>query len=82
MTRSACFARSSLRAHSRPLDDAGDVAAVLHERLIHALARANGTGRVRQPATPIAGLIIPVLGPIEDDMRTALRDRAALIEQR
>jgi hypothetical protein len=67
---------------SRPLDDAGDVAAVLHERVIRSLARANGAGRVRQPATPIAGLVTPALGTMDDDMRTALRERAALIEQR
>ncbi len=67
---------------SRPLDDAGDVSAVLHERVIRALARANGAGRVRQPATPIVGLLTPALGPMGDDERTALRERAALIEQR
>jgi len=67
---------------SRPFDDAGDISAVLHERVIRALARANGAGRVRQPATPIAGLITPALGPMGDDERTALRERAALIEQR
>ena len=67
---------------ARPLDDAGDIAAVLHERVVQALARANGAGRVRQPATPIAGLITPALGPMGDDQRTALRERAVLIEQR
>jgi len=67
---------------SRPLDDADDVAAVLHERVIRALARANGAGRVRQPAAPIAGLITPALGTMDDDMRAALRERAVLIEQR
>lgn len=67
---------------SRRLDDAGDIAAVLHERVIRALARANGAGRVRQPATPIAGLIAPALGSMGDDERTALRERAAFIEQR
>ena len=67
---------------SRPLDDAGDIAAVLHERVIRALERANGAGRVRQPAMPIAGLITPVLGPMDDDTRKALRERAVLIEQR
>ena len=67
---------------SRPLDDAGDVAAVLHERVIRALTRTGGAGRVRQPTTPIAGLITPALGTMDEDMRTALRERAALIEQR
>ncbi len=67
---------------SRPLDDADDLAAVLHERVIRALTRTNGAGRVRQPATPIAGLITPALGTMDEDMRTALRERAALIEQR
>lgn len=67
---------------ARPLDDAGDISAVLHERVIRALARANGAGRVRQPATPIAGLITPALGPMGDDERVALRERAMLIEQR
>jgi hypothetical protein len=67
---------------SRPLEDAGDIAAVLHERVVRALARANGAGRVRQPVAPIAGLITPALGPMGDDERTALRERAALIEQR
>lgn len=67
---------------SRPLDDADDVAAVLHERVIRALTRTNGAGRVRQPTTPVAGLITPALGTMDEDMRTALRERAALIEQR
>lgn len=67
---------------SRPLNDAGDVAAVLHERVIRALEHTNGAGRVRQPATPIAGVVTPALGPMDDDMRSALRERAALIEQR
>jgi hypothetical protein len=67
---------------SRPLDDAGDVAAVLHERVIRALGRADGAGRVRQAALPIAGLITPALGTMDDDMRAALRERAVLIEQR
>lgn len=67
---------------SRPLDDADDVAAVLHERVIRALTRTNGAGRVRPPATPIAGLITPALGTMDEDMRTALRERAALIEKR
>lgn len=67
---------------SRPLDDAGDVAAVLHERVIRAIGRAGGAGRVRQAAAPIAGLITPALGTMDDDMRAALRERAALIEQR
>ncbi len=55
---------------------------MLHERVLRALDRANGAGRVRQPATPIAGLMTPALGPMAGDMRTALRERAALIEQR
>lgn len=67
---------------SRPLDDAGDIAAVLRERAIRALARANGVGRARQPATAIAGLLNPALGPMGDDDRAALRKRAVLIEQR
>ncbi|MGE3192021.1 MAG: MobF family relaxase [Microbacteriaceae bacterium] len=67
---------------SRPVDDAGDVAAVLHERVLRALDRANGAGRVRQPATPIAGLIIPATGPMDDGMHAALRERGALVEQR
>lgn len=61
---------------------AGDLSAVLHEQVIRAPARANGSGRVRQPATPIAGLITPALGPMGGDERTALRERAALTEQR
>ena len=67
---------------ARGLADAEDIAAVLHERVARAISQSRGKGRVRKPLPLIAGLITPAVGPLADDMRTALRERRALIEQR
>lgn len=66
---------------ARGVADADDIAAVLHERVARA-TDARGVGRVRKPLPPIAGLITPAIGPMADDMRAALRERRALIEER
>ena len=67
---------------TRGLADAEDIAAVLHERVALAISQSRGGGRVRKPLPLIAGLITPAVDPLADDMRTALRERRALIEQR
>lgn len=67
---------------ARGVDDADDIAAVLHERVARAISQSRGEGRVRKPLPHIAGLITPAIGPMAADMRVALRERRALIEQR
>ncbi|WP_394771527.1 AAA family ATPase, partial [Lacisediminihabitans sp.] len=67
---------------ARGIADADDIAAVLHERVARAISQSQGEGRVRRPLPPIAGLIMPAIGPMADDMRAALRERRALIERR
>ncbi len=67
---------------ARGLADADDIAAVLHKRVARAISQSRGGGRVRKPLPPIAGLITPVVGTMADDLRAALRERRALIEQR
>ncbi|MBE1876118.1 MobF family relaxase [Myceligenerans pegani] len=62
----------------RGLHDADDVAAVLHYRLRYATGRPS---MVRRPSF-IAGLIPAARGPLPDDARQALDERAAIIEQR
>ena len=69
----------------RGLDDADDPAAVLHYRLASATARPVGHDGLtiqRRPPRRIAGLIPEASGPMTDEYRQALRERAALIEQR
>jgi hypothetical protein len=64
----------------RSLDDAEDIGAVLVSRLRHV------TGRSRRStpagATLVAGLVPVADGPMADDMRRALNERQALMEQR
>ncbi|WP_435061080.1 MobF family relaxase [Amycolatopsis thermoflava] len=67
---------------ARGLDDAGDIASVLHARVARATARPAGSGRTRKPPRLIAGLIPHAGGPMTDDMRHALDERHELIEQR
>lgn len=63
---------------SRSLHDADDVAAVLHYRLRPFAGRPS----MIRPTSYIAGLIPTARGPMPEDARKALEERAALIEQR
>ena len=69
----------------RGFDDADDPAAVLHYRLVTATTqpvRHDGlTNRQRAPRR-IAGLLPEAAGPMTDEYRQALQERAYLIEQR
>lgn len=67
---------------ARPLDDADDIAAVLHHRLASTTTRRTGTSRRRATPRLIVGLIPQATGPMSDDMRRALDERHHLIEQR
>jgi conjugative relaxase-like TrwC/TraI family protein len=67
---------------SRSVDDADDIASVIHARLARATARPAGSGRTRKPPRLIAGLIPDAGGPMADEMRRALDERRDLIEQR
>ena len=67
---------------ARSLDDADDIASVIHARLARATARPAGSGRTRKPPRLVAGLIPDAAGPMADEMRRALDDRRELIEQR
>jgi hypothetical protein len=69
----------------RGLDDADDPAAVLHHRLATATpgpARSDGLTIHRRPPSRIVGLIPEAVGPMTDEYRQALQERAALIERR
>ncbi len=66
---------------ARPLDDASDIAAVLHHRLNTAATRYTGTSRRPTPRL-IAGLVPEAVGLITAEMRHALNERKHLIEQR
>lgn len=68
-------------AARRGLDDADDIAAVLHHRLNHATKTPAGGRRRKTPAL-IAGLVPEALGPMSDEMRTSLDQRRDLIENR
>ncbi len=66
---------------ARGFADASDIAAVLHHRV------ANATGNLppvagRHASRLIAGLIPTATGPMPDDLRQALTERAELIDQR
>ena len=63
---------------SRALDDADDVAAVLHERVDQWMSTAGDPVR----ASRISGLFAKAPDVPDPDMRRALDDREALIEQR
>ncbi len=67
---------------ARRLDDADDVAAVLHHRVATATARPAGSGRDRKAPRLIAGLIPNATGTMTDEMRKALEERRDLIEAR
>jgi hypothetical protein len=67
---------------ARSLDDADDIASVLHARLARATARPAGSGRTRKPPRLVAGLIPDAGGPMADEMRRALDERRDFIEQR
>lgn len=67
---------------ARRLDDADDVAAVLHHRVAMATARPAGSGRTRKAPRLIAGLVPAVTGAMSDDKRQALNERRDLIEAR
>ena len=67
---------------TRGLDDADDIASVLHARVARATTRPAGSGRTRKPPRLIVGLIPHAGGPMADDMRQALGERRELIEAR
>ena len=67
---------------AKGLEDADDVAAVLHHRVARATARPAGSGRTRKPPRLIAGLIPAAEGPMDQEMRQALEERRDLIETR
>lgn len=67
---------------ARSLDDADDIASVLHARIARATARPAGSGRTRKPPRLIVGLIPDASGPMSDEMRHALNERRDLIKQR
>ncbi|HKU11218.1 MAG TPA: AAA family ATPase, partial [Sinomonas sp.] len=67
---------------ARGLDEADDIAAVIHHRLARATARPTGSGRTRKPPRLIAGLIPYADGPMNQDMRDALDERRRLIAAR
>lgn len=67
---------------ARPLDDADDLASVIHHRLERATTRLAGSGRTRKPPRLIAGLIPEANGLLRPDMRRALEERRNLIQQR
>lgn len=67
---------------ARRLDDAEDVAAVLHHRVAMATARPAGSGRTRKTPRLIAGLVPEATGTMDDEMRQALNERRDLIEAR
>lgn len=67
---------------ARGFDDADDVAAVLRHRVAAATARPDGSGRAMRPARLIAGLVPEASGVKDDEMQSALAERAGLIEAR
>lgn len=67
---------------ARRLDDADDVAAVLHHRVATATARPAGSGRNRKAPRQIAGLIPEATGTMTEELRWALDERRDLIEAR
>lgn len=67
---------------ARSVEDADDIASVLHARLAKASARPAGSGRTRKQPRLIAGLIPPADGTMSPEMRQALNARHQLIEQR
>lgn len=72
----------SRRTRARTLDDADDIASVIHHRVERATARSAGSGRARKIPRFIAGLIPEAGGLMTADMRHALDERRDLIETR
>jgi conjugative relaxase-like TrwC/TraI family protein len=66
----------------RSLDDADDVGAVLRHRLGLATTSSPAVGTRRPRPRLIAGLIPEAVGPMAEEMRTALIQRRELIEAR
>lgn len=66
----------------RGVENAGDIASVLHARLARVTSGPVGLGRTRKSPRLIAGLIPTAIGPMDPEMRQALTERQALIEQR
>src|SRR5690606_22016333 len=65
------------------MDDADDLAAVLHHRVRVATTRPPATtGIGRKPTGRIVGLIPTAAGPMTDENRRALHERLQLIETR
>ena len=67
---------------ARDLGDADDLGAVIRQRLQHATATRTGSSRGRAAPRFIAGLIPEARGEMTSEMRAALDERKALIEQR
>lgn len=67
---------------ARGFDDADGIAAVLRHRVEAATSRVTGSGRSRTAPRLIAGLIPEATGSMSDEMREALTERRALIEDR
>lgn len=67
---------------SRPLDDADDIAAILHHRITTATTPRTGSSRPAPAPRLIAGLIPEAAGPMTAEMRLALDHRQHLIQQR
>ena len=67
---------------ARSVEDADDIASVLHARLAKATARPAGSGRTRKQPRLIVGLIPHADGIMSPEMRLALDERRKLIEQR
>ncbi|MDQ0728778.1 MobF family relaxase [Microbacterium sp. W4I20] len=67
---------------ARGFGDVDDIAAVLHDRVAKATSRPAGVGRARRAPRLIAGLIPEAAGSMPSEMRRALTERRALIENR
>lgn len=67
---------------ARGLGDADDIGAVIRQRLQSATSARTGSSRGRAAPRLIAGLFPEATGGMTSDMRAALDERAALIEQR
>lgn len=67
---------------ARDLNDADDIGAIIRQRLLRATATHTGSSRGRATPRLIAGLIPETNGEMTSDMRAALVERKALIEQR
>lgn len=66
----------------RGLDDASDIAAILHSRIESIAAHGSGAGRSRKMPRLVVGLLPVPMGPMRADLRRALLERSDLIEAR